>query len=104
MGGLHRPEVACFCFSPRGPTIDYRYSQKNYFDVAEIYQWRWLEECGQRLENVDQSHLVLASGKLVLQKTSSAKHWKKPSSDLSGRKKDARCSSSFEVSQNQHIA
>ena len=49
---------------------------KNYFDVAEIYQWRWLEECGQRLENVDQSHLVLASGKLVLQKTSSAKHLK----------------------------
>ena len=89
MGGLHRPEVACFCFSPRGPTIDYRYSQKNYFDVAEIYQWRWLEESGQRLENVDQSHLVLASGKLVLQKTRVQSIGKTTTSDLSGRKKDA---------------
>ena len=43
---------------------------KNYFDVAEIYQCRWLEESGQRLENVDRTHLVLASGKLVLKKTS----------------------------------
>ena len=30
--------------------------RKNYFDVAEIYQWRWLEESGQRLDNVDRTH------------------------------------------------
>ncbi len=37
-------------------------------DVAEVNQWRWLEESGQRLENVDQTQLVLASGNPVLQK------------------------------------
>ena len=38
-------------------------------DVAEVNQWRWLEEGGPWLENVDPTHLVLhlASGKLVLQ-------------------------------------
>ena len=39
---------------------------KIYFDVAEIYRQRWLEESGHRLENVDQTHLVLVSGKLVM--------------------------------------
>ena len=38
------------------------------FDVAEVYQWRCLEERGEWLKNVDLTHLVLASGKLVLQK------------------------------------
>ena len=37
---------------------------KIYFDVAEIYRQCWLEESGQRLENVDQTRLVLASGKI----------------------------------------
>ena len=37
-------------------------------DVAEVNQWLWLEESGQLFENVDQTHLVLASGKQVLQK------------------------------------
>ena len=37
-------------------------------DVDDIYQWRWFEENEQSLENVDQAHLVLASGKLELQK------------------------------------
>ena len=32
-----------------------------YFDVAEIYGWRWLEESGQRLDNVNRIHLVLTS-------------------------------------------
>ena len=36
-------------------------------NIAEIYQWLWLEESGQRLENVDWTHLELASGKPVLQ-------------------------------------
>ena len=31
------------------------------FSVAEIYRWRWLEESRQRLDNVDRTHLVLAS-------------------------------------------
>ena len=42
-----------------------------YVDVAEIYRQGWLEESGLRLENVDQTHLVLASGKIVLQKDNS---------------------------------
>ena len=36
--------------------------------MAEVYQQRWLEESGLSLENVDLPHLVLASGKPVLQK------------------------------------
>ena len=42
-----------------------------YFYAGEIYQWHWLEKSGQRLQYVDQTHLVLASGKLALQKTQS---------------------------------
>ena len=37
-------------------------------DVAEVNQRRWLEESGQWIENVDRTHLVLASGNPVLQK------------------------------------
>ena len=33
-----------------------------------VNQWRWLEESGHWLENVDRTHLVLASGNQVLQK------------------------------------
>ena len=43
---------------------------KIHFDIDEIYRQRWLNESGQRLENIDQTHIVLASGKLVLQKAS----------------------------------
>ena len=39
------------------------------FDVAEIYWQPCLEASGQRPDNVKRTHLVLASGKLVLQKT-----------------------------------
>ena len=42
--------------------------QQIIFDAAEIYRQHWLEESGQRLENVDQTHQVLASDKVVLQK------------------------------------
>ena len=38
-----------------------------YFDVAEIYRRGWFEESEQWLENIDKTHLVLASGKLLLQ-------------------------------------
>ena len=37
-------------------------------DVAWVNQQRWLEESGQWLENVDQTHVVQASGKSVLKK------------------------------------
>ena len=39
-----------------------------YFDVAEIYRQSQLEESGQRLENVNRTHLILASGKIEIQK------------------------------------
>ena len=58
MGGgqFHSKEVAFLVFP------------KIYFDVKEIYRQRWLEESGQRPENVDQTKWQVASGKLVLQK------------------------------------
>ena len=34
---------------------------KSYLDVSEIYQRCWLEESGQWLDNVNQTHRVLAS-------------------------------------------
>ena len=37
-------------------------------NVAEVNQRCWFEESGQWLENVDQTHLVLVSGKPVLKK------------------------------------
>ena len=53
--------------------FDSQRSQKKFsgkiINVAEVNQRRWLEESGLWLENVDRKHLVLASGKPVLQKT-----------------------------------
>ena len=49
--------------------FDSRRSQK--FSIAEINQWRWLVESGHWLENIDRTHLVLVSGKPVLQKIES---------------------------------
>ena len=37
-------------------------------NIAEVYKHRWLEESGPWLENVDQTHLVLTSGKPEPQK------------------------------------
>ena len=42
--------------------------QRIYFDIAEVNHRCWLEERGQLLENVNWTHLVLASGKPLLQK------------------------------------
>ena len=42
-------------------------------DAALVNQRCCLEKSGQWLENVDQTHLVLASGKLVVQKVSGSK-------------------------------
>ena len=41
---------------------------KIYFNVAEMYQQRWLEKSGQRLENVDRTNLELTSRKLPREK------------------------------------
>ena len=38
--------------------FDSRHSQKIIY-ISKVNQRRWLEESGQRLENVDQTHLVL---------------------------------------------
>ena len=50
------------------PNIPEIFSVEKIVDVAEVNQWCCLEESEQWLENVDRAHLVLASGKLVLQK------------------------------------
>ena len=47
-------------------------SEEKIVHVAEVNQQRCSEESRQWLENVDQTHLVLASGKLVLQKRMTA--------------------------------
>ena len=49
------------------PSIPKKFSGK-IINFAEVNQLCWLEDSGQRLENVDRTHLVLASGKPVLQK------------------------------------
>ena len=59
-------------FSPSSPGFESQHS-RNFFrgkiiGVFEVNQWPWLEESGQRLENDYHTHLVLASGKPVLQK------------------------------------
>ena len=65
--------VCILASRPNYPGFDSQLSKKNFtgknVNVAEVNQWRCLEESGQWLEDVAQTHLVLASGKLVLQKT-----------------------------------
>ena len=60
------PDIAALGSILSGPPKN---SEENIVNVAEVNERRWLEESGQWLENVDQAHLVLASGKPVLQKT-----------------------------------
>ena len=50
------------------PSIPQKVSERKIV-VAEVNQLRGLEESGQWFENVDQTHLVLASGKLLFQKS-----------------------------------
>ena len=42
---------------------------KGNFEVADVGRRLAAKNSGQRLDNVNQTHLVLASGKLILQKT-----------------------------------
>ena len=48
------------------PSIPEYFSQGKFFDGAEVKQRPCIEESGQSLENVNQTHLIQASGKLVL--------------------------------------
>ena len=55
-----------FLLLTQWPRAQFLAVPKSYFEAAEIYWRLWLEKSGQRLENVEQAHLVLASGKLEL--------------------------------------
>ena len=50
------------------PSIPEIFSEEKIVNVAEVNLRGSLEENGPWIENVDQTNLVLASGKLVLQK------------------------------------
>ena len=50
------------------PSIPKKFLEENKVDVAEVNQWFCLEERGQWIENVNRTHLVLSSGKLVQKK------------------------------------
>ena len=65
--GLYSTEVA-FLLLTQQPWALFSVFQKISFDVAEVYQWRWLEKSGLWLENDNPTHVILASGKLALQK------------------------------------
>ena len=67
---VHSTEVA-FLLLVQRPCVCFSAFPKMYCDVAEIYRRRWLGESGLRFENVYQTHQVLASGNLVLQKHAS---------------------------------
>ena len=57
---------------PSCPGFNSQHSPKNVIgksvNVANVNQWHCLKESGQWLEKVDQTRLVLISGKIVLQK------------------------------------
>ena len=71
-GGLNSREVA-YLHLTQQPQIGFPvfpiFFRGKIIDDAEFNQWRWLEESGQWLENVDRTHLVLAISKPVLQKS-----------------------------------
>ena len=59
--GLHSTEVAftLFTLQPEGSILSV--PEKKCFKVSEIFRRRWFEESGQKLDNVNRTHLVLAS-------------------------------------------
>ena len=59
MDGVHSSEVANLLLTQQPPVRFPGFPK--FIDVAEVNQWRWLQESGQWLENVDRTHLVLAS-------------------------------------------
>ena len=59
--GKLQSTVVAFLLLTQQPQIRFSaFPQKSYFDVAEIYQYPWLEESGQRLKNVEWTYLVPA--------------------------------------------
>ena len=62
-GGQHSTIFSIFASGPNCPGF-YSQQKKNsgekIIDVAEVNQWRWVEESEQWVENVDQTHQVLA--------------------------------------------
>ena len=70
--GQYSTMVSILASGPSCPRFDSRHIQnfsgEIFFNVAEANQQRWFAESGQCLKNVDQTHLVLASSKPVLQK------------------------------------
>ena len=75
------------------PSIPKKISEEKIVDVAEVNQRCCTEECVQWLENVDQTHLELVSGKLVLGKSYvfSSEKTSSESSNLGGQSHVARC-------------
>ena len=57
---MHSTEVA-FLLLTKQLQVRFLALPKTFSGVAEIYQWCGLESSGQRLENVDRTHLALAS-------------------------------------------
>ena len=45
------------------PAFPKMFQRKNFIPLAEVNRWRLLKESVEWPENVDQSHLVLASGR-----------------------------------------
>ena len=64
-GAQHRGSILA---SHPAARVQFLTFPKIYLDVADTYPLHWLEGSGQKLENVEQTHLVQGSDKLVLQK------------------------------------
>ena len=64
--------VSILAFGPSCPWFNSQHSPKNSKEkidnIDQVHQWHYLEESRPWLENVDRTHLVMASDKLVLQK------------------------------------
>ena len=64
--------LAHLLLSPAAPgsshSIPKKLSEEKMVEGAAVHQRRCLEESGQWLENVNRTHLVLASSKLLLKK------------------------------------
>ena len=71
VGGRGSTMVGILAFGPTCPRFDSKHPrislEEKIIDVAEINPWHCLEESGQWLENLDQTHIMLHSGKPALQ-------------------------------------
>ena len=69
---MHSTEVSILASHQAAPGSIPSISRGKIIDVAEAN--KWLEDSGQWPENFNGTHLVLASGKLVLPKLGFARH------------------------------